>query len=85
LLTAKALKAVAVASKFLAAGIAVVTGHYEPCLSLAIGSQWSCKGSLRAIALSSTLPVVTSYRQGYLLSGGPEGADSGARRARFRS
>jgi hypothetical protein len=45
LLTAETLKAVAMLSKFLASGIAVVTGHYEPCLSLAIGSQWSLKGS----------------------------------------
>jgi len=45
LITAETLKTVAVFSKFLAAGIAVVTGHYEPCLSSAIGSQWSLKGS----------------------------------------
>jgi hypothetical protein len=45
LLTAKALKTVAVLSKFLTAGIAVVARHYEPCLSLAIGSQWSCVDS----------------------------------------
>ena len=45
LITAETLKTVAVFSKFLTAGIAVVTGHYEPCLSSAIGSQWSLKGS----------------------------------------
>jgi hypothetical protein len=45
LLTAEALKTVAVFSKLLTAGIAVVARHYEPCLSLAIGSQWSCVDS----------------------------------------
>lgn len=52
LIAAVALKAVSMLSEFLAAGIAVVTGHYEPCLSSAIGSQWSLERSLRAIALS---------------------------------
>jgi len=39
LITAETLKAVSVLPKFLAAGVAVVTGHREPCLSWAIGSQ----------------------------------------------
>ena len=55
-----ALKSVAVLAEFLAAGTAVVTGHREPCLSSAIGSEWSCEGSLRAIALSSALPLVSA-------------------------